>query len=113
LKRLLSNKRFTCCTAIDETLKQYRTESDSAQMFLSENDYQPHSTERVLLKELYQNYRSFCNEDGYRACGKKTFSERLQRLKYEIIKSSDKYVLIAKQAENQRDIIKDSNKLPF
>jgi putative DNA primase/helicase len=103
LKRLLSNKKFTDCTAIDETLKQYRTESDSVQMFLDENNYQPSSNERMPLKELYQQYRAFCYEDGYRACGKKTFSERIQRLRYEIIKSSDKYVLIEKQPFNNDD----------
>jgi putative DNA primase/helicase len=96
LKRLLSNKRFTDCTAIDEILKQYRTESDSVQMFIEENSYQPSNTERIPLKELYQQYRAFCYEDGYKACGKKTFSERLRARRFDIIKSSDKYVLIQK-----------------
>ncbi|MDR1584202.1 MAG: DUF5906 domain-containing protein, partial [Prevotellaceae bacterium] len=84
LGRLLSNKKFTDCAAIDETLKRYRTESDSVQMFLDEQNYQPSNNERIQLKELFQDYRVFCNEDGYRACGKKTFSERLQRLQYEV-----------------------------
>jgi putative DNA primase/helicase len=36
LKRLLSNRKFTECIAIETTLKRYRTESDSVQMFLDE-----------------------------------------------------------------------------
>jgi putative DNA primase/helicase len=96
LKRLLSNKRFTNCTAIDETLKQYRTESDSVQMFIDENNYQPSNIERMPLKELYQQYRAFCNEDGYRACSNRTFSDRLRAKGYVIIKSGDRYVYIQK-----------------
>jgi putative DNA primase/helicase len=98
LKRLLSNKRFTDCTAIDETLKQYRTESDSVQLFIDENNYQP-SNESMLLKELYQHYRAFCCEDGYRACSNRTFSERLRAKGFEIIKSGDRRVYIKKKDE--------------
>jgi putative DNA primase/helicase len=99
LKRLLSNKKFTDCPAIDETLKQYRIESDSAQMFIDENNYQPSSNERMLLKELYQRYKTFCCEDGYRACSNRTFSDRLRAKGFEIIKSGDRYVYIEKKNE--------------
>jgi putative DNA primase/helicase len=99
LKRLLSNKAFTDCTAINETLKRYRTESDSVQMFIEENNYLPSNTERMLLKELYQQYRAFCNEDGYKACSNRTFSDRLRAKGLEIIKSGDRYVYIQKKNE--------------
>jgi putative DNA primase/helicase len=92
LKRLLSNKRFTDCTAIDETLKQYRTESDSVQMFIDD-------TGRMPLKELYSQYKAFCYEDGYRACSNRTFSDRLRAKGFEIIKSGGRYVYIEKKNE--------------
>jgi putative DNA primase/helicase len=101
LKRLLANKKFTDCTAINETLNRYRTESDSVHMFIDENNYQPSSNNRVLLKELFNGYKSFCTDDGYKPCGKKTFSDRLRKLKFDIVKSSDKYVLIQKENENE------------
>ncbi|HBQ58629.1 MAG TPA: hypothetical protein DD671_03130 [Balneolaceae bacterium] len=31
----------------------------------------------MSLKELYQSYRRFCEDEGYRACGSRTFSSRL------------------------------------
>jgi putative DNA primase/helicase len=99
LKRLLSNKKFTDCPAIDETLKQYRTESDSVQMFIEENSYRPSNTGRKTLKDLYQQYRAFCCEDGYRACSNRTFSDRLRAKGYEIIKSGERYVYIQKRNE--------------
>jgi putative DNA primase/helicase len=97
LKRLLSNKKFTDCTAIDETLKQYRTESDSVQMFIDEHSYRPSNNERMPLKELYQQYRTFCGEDGYRACSNRTFSDRLRAKGFEIVKSGDRYVYVGRE----------------
>ncbi|MDR3140798.1 MAG: DUF5906 domain-containing protein [Tannerellaceae bacterium] len=94
LKRLLSNKKFTVCLAIDETLKRYRAESDSVQMFIDDNSYQTSNNERMLLKELYWQYKAFCMDDGYRACSNRTFSERLRTKGFEIIKSGDRYVYI-------------------
>lgn len=98
LKRLLSKKKFTNCNAIEETLERYRTESDSTQMFLIENNYHQSNTDRMRLSDLYQHYRSFCNDDGYRACGIRVFSERLRRKGFEVIKSGDRYVYIEKVA---------------
>ena len=96
LKRLLSNKKFTDCNAIEETLNQYRAESDSVQLFINENNYQPSNNERMILKELYQQYKAFCNEDGYRACCNRTFSDRLKPKGFEVKKSGDRYVYIEK-----------------
>ncbi len=98
LKRLLSNKRFTNCTAIEQTLEQYRIESDSTQMFLIENNYHHSKTNRMLLKDLYQQYKNFCSEDGYRPCCNRKFSDRLRTKGFEIIKSGDRYIYIEKAA---------------
>lgn len=96
LARLLSNKKFTDCRIAAETLKQYQVESDSVQMFLSDNEYQPSNDEKCLLKELYSKYKVYCYEDGYRACGNKTFAERLRKKQFNIHKSGERYVYIEK-----------------
>ena len=101
LKRLLSNKKFTDCTAIDETLKQYRTESDSVQMFIDENNYQPSNTERIPLKELYQKYRAFCCEDGYRACSNRTFSDRLRAKGFDVSRIGSGRIIYVRQCNNE------------
>jgi putative DNA primase/helicase len=101
LKRLLSNKKFTDCTAIDETLKQYRTESDSVQMFIDENNYQPSNTERMPLKELYQQYRAFCCEDGYRACSNRTFSDRLRAKGFDVSRIGSGRIIYVRQCNNE------------
>ena len=101
LKRLLSNKKFTDCTAIDETLKQYRTESDSVQMFIDENNYQPSNTERIPLKELYQKYRALCCEDGYRACSNRTFSDRLRAKGFDVSRIGSGRIIYVRQCNNE------------
>jgi putative DNA primase/helicase len=96
LKRLLSNKAFTECIAAAEALKQYQTESDSVQMFLNDKEYQPSSSEKQLLKDLYCEYKVYCCENGYRACSNRTFVDRLRKKQFTIHKSGDRYVYIEK-----------------
>jgi len=96
LKRLLANKKFTECQATADALKQYQAESDSVQMFLSDNNYQPSNNEKRLLKEVYSDYKAYCLDDGYRACSNRTFAERLRNKGYIIRKSGERYVFMEK-----------------
>ena len=100
LKRLLSNKDFTECQVAAAALKQYQTESDSVQMFLDEKGYQQSHSESKLLKELYSEYKSFCYEDGYRACSNRTFADRLRNKQFTIYKNEDRYVYIKNSNSN-------------
>ena len=80
LNRLLEQKRFSECEAAQKALEQYKTESNSIKLFLDENGYQISPTEYRLIKELYPEYRTFCNEDGMAAFKKVNFSKQLQAL---------------------------------
>jgi len=115
LKRLLENKNFTECKASIETLKTYQTESDSVKMFLSERNYQTSNTIAKLLSEVYSEYKSFCNEDGYRACGNKIFSKRLTNAGFEVEKPAGaRVVYIQIKDETETEIkIRADDKLPF
>ncbi len=99
LERLLSNKKFTDCNVAAEALKQYQAESDSVQMFLSDNEYQPSNNESRLLRELYYEYKTYCCEDGYRACSNRTFADRLRKKQFNIHKSGERYVYIEKSSK--------------
>jgi putative DNA primase/helicase len=84
LNRLLANKRFSECEAIRLALENYKLESDTVQMFLSDNDYRVSITNEKPLKELFNEYRTYCNESGFKACSVKTFSDRLRNLGFQI-----------------------------
>jgi putative DNA primase/helicase len=78
LNRLLQNKNFSACDSSDKILYQYKTESDSVRMFLKEEGYSKSVNDYIPLKELYDFYKVFCNEDGYHPLKKTNFRKRLR-----------------------------------
>jgi putative DNA primase/helicase len=84
LNRLLEQKRFSYCDAAERTLEQYKTESNSVQMFLNENNYQISTTKYILIKELYPEYRAFCYDDGAKPFQKKNFIKQLRTLGFTV-----------------------------
>lgn len=79
LKRLLEQKGFTDCEAVRLARQEYEKQSDSVSMFVDENNYQSDPDTYKYLKDLYQEYKIFCGEDGYRPVGNHKFKERLER----------------------------------
>ena len=88
LRRLLKNCRFTESEIAQQQIDEYKLESDSVSMFISEEGYQPSATEYMTVGEFYGEYKDFCQADGYRALGKKNFTKRCRTLGLEIIKIS-------------------------
>lgn len=80
LHRLLKQKKFTKSIAVQKAVEQYRLESDSVQMFLTDFEYKTSSTEETKLKDLFTEYRNYCIDSGFRACSLKTLSDRLRNL---------------------------------
>jgi len=82
LQRLLTQKSFSNCEAAKNAVDQYRIESDSVQMFLRENLYSISNETEIHLKEIYNEYKAFCIENGFRMCSNQTFAERLRSCGY-------------------------------
>lgn len=78
LQRLLDQKQFTDCDAVQQARKQYEIESDSVKLYLQANEYSPSSTTHKRIKDLYIEYREFCTEDGYKPVSKTNFIKRLK-----------------------------------
>ena len=76
LERVLKKKNFSKCEAVENSRANYEKQSDSVKMFVDEFEYRT-STEYTSLSELYQQYRAFCIEDGYRPVHKSNFKKRL------------------------------------
>jgi putative DNA primase/helicase len=83
LNRLLEQKRFSDCKAAQKAIEQYRLESDSVQMFLSEHEYTVSATNEIPLKELFSEYRNYCIESGFKACSIRTLADRLRNAGYQ------------------------------
>ena len=81
LHRLLEQKHFTESETVKLAREQYEKESDSVMLFLEEEYYQPHSTEFIVIKKLYAEYRGCCLESGVNPVKKTDFIKRLERRK--------------------------------
>lgn len=81
LDRVMEQKNFSKCEAIDNARSDYEKQSDSVQLFITELGYTTSTTEYILISELFPKYRMFCNEDGYRPVGKSKFIQRLNHFK--------------------------------
>jgi putative DNA primase/helicase len=89
LQRVLKQKGFTQCDIIASRNKQFRHDSDSVLMFLSERGFKESFTKTTPLKELYGTYTSFCKADRHHPVAKNTFSKRLENAGYKKKKESE------------------------
>jgi putative DNA primase/helicase len=97
LKRLLAQKGFTYSHAAQRQVEQYRKESDSVQMFLEDEGYQPSTDHQEPLKDLHNQYRIYCGNSGYRLCSLRTFADRLRKVGYETQKKNIGQVVYLKK----------------
>lgn len=89
LRRLLKQCDFTYCEAADNILAKYKMESDSVQMYLNDNGYKPSIEQRMPLKTMFEEYKTYCTENAFRICTNKTFSDRLRNVGYDVSERSN------------------------
>ncbi len=75
---MLKQQKFSNCESSVQAVEKYKTQSDSVKLFLNENNYKKSSNQKILLKDLYINYRSYCIEDGFKPVNKQNFNKRIQ-----------------------------------
>lgn len=80
LDRLLEQKKFSKCAAVENARSDYEKQSDSVKMFIDDFEYKT-STEYTPVKELYEQYKSYCIDDGLRPVKKSNFMKRLEHHK--------------------------------
>lgn len=84
LDRLLLQKNFSKCAAIDNARSDYEKQSDSLQLFISTNGFKASIKETVLISVLYSEYMNFCSEEGCNFLGKSKFIARLKYLQFNV-----------------------------
>jgi putative DNA primase/helicase len=78
LRRLLANGRFTQSDKVEQVAAEYRRLSDSVRAWIEETGLTPSATDYLTQKDLFQQYRTVCLENGNRPCSQGTFGERLK-----------------------------------
>ena len=80
LDRVLKQKKFSKCEAVAMARSDYEKQSDSVKMFVEDYEYKT-STNFTAISELYQKYKVYCIEDGFRPVNKSNFMKRLRHFK--------------------------------
>jgi len=80
LERVLKQKKFSKCLAVDNAVSDYEKQSDSVKMFIEDFEYKT-STDYTTIKDLYFQYKEYCIEDGFRNVNKSNFMKRLKHFK--------------------------------
>lgn len=82
LKRLLENRKFTPSEIVKNMVQTYEAESDTVKQFLTEQNYIAALTAEPL-KEIYAQYKNFCNDNGFKPLNNMNFSKRLKNLNFQ------------------------------
>jgi len=77
LNRLLELKSFTDCEAVKQAVEQYKSQSDSVKMFIDEKGYKTTADNYTKVADLYNEYKPFCIDDGFKPVNKSNFRKRL------------------------------------
>jgi len=97
LKRLLQNRKFTESDIVRKMIEEYKLDSDSVAMFLIDSCYVASKAASMSVSEFYNEYKGFCQSDGYRALGKKNFTKRCRALGLEIVKNRGYIIYVEKK----------------
>jgi len=83
LDRLLKQKGFTECAAVNKMLERLRKEADSVAMFVEEEGYRVGkigTKDYTKLRVLYREYVDYCRDTGTKALRQVGFKNRLEDL---------------------------------
>ncbi|MCF8219349.1 MAG: DUF5906 domain-containing protein [Bacteroidales bacterium] len=106
LNSLLKQKRFSDCEAAKKAIEQYKTESNSVRLFLDENELIKSSDQYKLIKELYQEYRAFCADDGITPFKKINFIKQIRALKIPVQRASqNKLAAFVEYKRQDNDVV--------
>ncbi|GAB6121179.1 DNA primase family protein [Dysgonomonas termitidis] len=98
LERILQQKKFTQSALVKDQIDTYRKESDNVAMFIDEENYtQTNGNPNVLLKTIYDGYKMYAVENGYKVCSIRSVSERIKMLGFTTEKTRNGIIVYAKK----------------
>jgi len=97
LNRLLHSKKFTHSVVADNLAKTYRQESDTVHLFMDDCGYVSDIFEEIPLKVLYNEYKCYCIDSGYKLMSLKSYTDALRRQGIRIHRKSEGNVVYVKK----------------
>jgi len=105
---IMAQKRFSDSEASKEAVREYQTDSDTVALFVKDMEYRPSADKAVSLKTLYNEYREFSKDDGYRPVSKKVFIKRLKHQKIHFIRKNSGWAVFLEKTPESAEPSADS-----
>lgn len=93
LNRFIKQDGFTKSEKCDDILSKFEKESDNVCLFIDEENKEKAENEFMLVSEIYNQYKGFCFENGFKHCSRGTFVERLLRLGFQKVRKAQGYMV--------------------
>ncbi|MDC1175537.1 phage/plasmid primase, P4 family, partial [Bacteriovoracaceae bacterium] len=87
-QRLIKNDGFSHCEASLESKEEFIRDMDSVKTFLDENCTVSPSFSEMCMS-LYESYKAFTDENGYKSCSSGEFGKRMKSYYPEIVRERD------------------------
>jgi putative DNA primase/helicase len=100
LDRLLKQKNFSKCAAVENARSDYEKQSDSVKMFIDDLNYAG-STDYTPITELYVEYTRYCIDNGFHKVHKSNFMKRLRHYRIIVERKSFGYVAFVITSKDQ------------
>ena len=94
LQRLITNENYSKSDKLDEVLNRFIRESDTVRLFVEDYGIKKSSDEHKLVSLLYDDFKDFCREGGYKYCARRNFCERLENIGFQKTRKSQGYVFM-------------------
>lgn len=95
LDRLLKQKAFTYSDVSESMVEEFKKQSDNVRQFVEDEEIQISTNDYLSLKVMFEGYKNYCNEGGFRSCSIKTFSDRLKAIGFEMARRSEGMIVYA------------------
>lgn len=104
LRRLLATRKFTKSPKMEAAKEQIRRDLDSVATFMSESGYIPSTSNRILLKNLREEYNEFCKLNNCRQVGHKSFGFRLRAGGFDVVSGTGNRTYVCCETTQPTDL---------
>jgi putative DNA primase/helicase len=88
LNRIMKNRKFSECEKSKNAIEEFKKSSDSVLLFIEDENYGKSVAQNKAIKELFNEYKLYCIDSNFRACGIQNFASRLTNAGFETEKKN-------------------------
>lgn len=103
MQRFISQNGFTQSKEVDKEINRYRKDSNSILSFIEDGSYIPSEKNKMDPQILYDLYKEYCKDTGFRSFNFKNFKAQLRSEGFKISRSTNGYYKLFCEKKNKDD----------